>query len=386
MPTGSHRFGCGEIATGFKPSGYPPGFFNHPRIVPKPGGGGGSTGGGGGSSGNKFECYTETFTCESRYPNAGFVGTIVEPFCREAPGGCIVNGETCFNSSTECASELAVAVENSPCPRIDTCQAPASEYWACVETQEVCPGFHYQAGPYRYTRVCQQVAAGAGQYNSQAACIAGNCVDEDNCPDPEEELPADITPGTTGTSVVRFSCVTGDTVFCNYPCGTTAGGSCFEPTETHSKTCVQCTNCIETLANGVSVVTCDAPPAGGGPCEHLAGTNCGGGCDPEPPCPTMEQKKYCNNSSTTDCHTIWASVDPGYFPHPCGTTGTCFQTDRVCEDCISWTTGGQTCNCVDAVGSLVASCQETCISEGPGANCVTEFCPTLQKDPPPPMQ
>ena len=43
----SNRFGCGEIATGFKPAGFPPGFFVSSRVIPTNTGGGGSGTGGG---------------------------------------------------------------------------------------------------------------------------------------------------------------------------------------------------------------------------------------------------------------------------------------------------------------------------------------------------
>tara|TARA_R110002051_G_scaffold145419_2_gene218371 strand:- start:1007 stop:2176 length:1170 start_codon:yes stop_codon:yes gene_type:complete len=383
MPTGPHRFGCGEIATGFKAGGYPPGFFNHPRIVPRPGGGG-STGGNRGGGGGRFECYVEQFSCEFRYPGLNYEGTILEPSCREDPEGS-------FASESDCENAIGGPTGIKECPKVDTCKGKKTG-WECVETKEVCPGYEGQKDPpFKYKRSCQETPN--GKHTTEAECEKSigpgtggpgiYCSNEDKCPDPPVGTPT-VGP-TTGRSIVRFSCVTGPKQTCIYPngCGVTGTTACFNPKERYDRTCTQCKNCVETNSGAV---TCDIPK-GGGPCIHLMGAGCGAGCGDDDPCPQLTNKKHCTTTSRTDCWDIYQEQgvgDVSRYPEQCQSSkSACEQTERECDDAVSWTTGGNTCCCVPSRKTMVkGGCKTYCTSQGAGANCVTKLCPPLVGDPP----
>jgi len=116
MPSGPHKFGCGEIATGFKSGGFPPGWFKHNKIVPRPPGGGKRRPPPPPGPDEQWECFSVITPCPP--PLEGWIS---EPKCRKSVGGCAVDGEKCFKNKSACEAQIATYGSESPCPRYFDC-------------------------------------------------------------------------------------------------------------------------------------------------------------------------------------------------------------------------------------------------------------------------
>ena len=307
MPSGPRRFGCGEIATGFKPGGFPPGFFNPSRIIPRPGGPNNPGGGNGGGPGpGPWKCVETPDSCANRHGPGSVCGRAVTPLdpcitttkCEEqAPGSCTPGpgGDPhCYESEQDC--EDARAQNMTGCKEVDDCGPPSDEYH-CVEHATPCTG---PAGGYQYRRYCQQCtsnntpglpACDGTIYANIGSCQPG-CKDE-ACP------PIQTSIGTpfTGTP---YSCVEDPSVTtpCNLPGGTGSPGY-----STKGVKCLPC-NCVMTSAgrvctpNGVAVggtPTCPWPVVS-------PATTCTShpACRPEE-CPPVITKYVCYEKSRELC-------------------------------------------------------------------------------------
>ena len=386
MPTGPHRFGCGEIATGFKTGGFPPGYFNPPRVVPRPPGNG-TPGGPRGPGPDPWGGYIEPSICPT-----GQTGQLQYAFCREAP--CDLGEENCYPTEGECEAAIAGPAGSPGCPKIDTCEDPPMK-WECLETEIPCPGFG-PGPPFKYTRTCDQTLNGTHLNKQDCENSIGPgtggpgiyCEDEDDCPEP----PTYSKP-TTGGSVVRFACITHPLQHCNYPCAPTLGPgapvpACFTPTERYNRECYQCTNCVNTIVNNAFVVVCDpitaftAPGTVIGECVWPTAQACATAdppCGNDPPCPPLTTAQTCRTTSETDCHTIWAGnmVPVEQYPLACVSPGVCFQTERECDICTCWNTAGTDCCCNETMDVMIPGPCGECSSGGSSPNCVSEDCPDL---------
>ena len=370
MPTGPHRFGCGEIATGFKTGGFPPCFFCHPRVVPKPPGPPIPPNGGPGGP-DPWECYTEPGQCPTNQN-----GTVVDVFCRQAT--CDPADEGCYATEAECENDIGLNGTNHPggpagCERIYDCE---EDPWTCVQNYENCPP---PDTGLIWTRSCQQVPVGTPfvtLFDTEALCqgavVAGSnvgCADENLC--------GIVTPTT------RWRCVVGTQEFCTYPpaCASTGGNTCFDQDSSTPRNCVECNNCVETVTGGpfpTTTVTCDEDPAVGPPvCVHLNAADCGlnAPCVSDPPCPVQTTGYYCLTTLENMC--AGPQGEPISSPTHCAKTPFCWEREQQCNDCTCWTVdpGGaneQECCCDPNLGSgvTVGTCGECTTT-----SCDDETCP-----------
>ena len=270
MPTGPRRFGCGEIATGFKSGGFPPGFFNYPRIVPRPPGDPGTPGGGNGGGppcpGCPWKCIQTIDTCanlyganyECRRPVTPLEPCVAKVKCEEQPAGtCLPNGVDCFNTEAECKQIIG----NTGCRNIDDCVKKSSQLeYHCYEHQYPCT----QTSPvvYGYTRRCERCSSSnvpgvpstlpdcnGTIYNSEAAC-------QSSCQ--HQECPPIIPVSTTPITGLPYSCVedTSNPKLCRMP-GPGSNGITVEIKG------VKCTPCNCLIQNGVRVCTPNGVPVAG---------------------------------------------------------------------------------------------------------------------------
>jgi hypothetical protein len=337
MPNHPHRFGCGEIATGFKSGGLPPGFFGFGRIIPKGGGSGRHPGGscvgcGGGGNGNPWVCEEERFYCSDRYPNGekecppahgGPAGDCIRTSkCVEVTkGSCEPGIGNCYADKDAC-DKVRAKKDEEGCKTFDHCvKGGGNKRYGCVVTPSRCTG---PGGGTYYKKDC--VENPTGPYETLVDCEL-ECKDID-CP---VVGGGPVTGGTAppGLGADTWSCVeTGDTIPCNLPGGT---GSNITVAK------VKCLPCKCTKKEGPDPAgyTCVPDGTPGGSDTKQCWTSIKGQCDfncKPKECPRIynkydcyeESRELCNIPPATaeykiirQCQPCQCFIDPGTLSEKC---------------------------------------------------------------------
>tara|TARA_R110000824_G_scaffold149216_2_gene319319 strand:- start:665 stop:1828 length:1164 start_codon:yes stop_codon:yes gene_type:complete len=329
MPTGPHRFGCGEIATGFKGSGFPPGFFNPRRVIPGGGKGrnpGGGNGGGGGD--NPYKCVKKGDTCEKVYgntkrcPKQGRHPCIQTVKCEEQAKGTCEPGVDpgCYASKKECDADIGVVTE---CKEYDDCQPFQDERWYCATQEIPCTGKDVLPNSYQYKRKCVKCSVKGKTcgthptHKTEAECK--KVCKSIGCPV--------FTQGPPMTGL-PYSCVeTNDTIPCDVP-GTTGGGFSVKKVK-----CLPC-NCI--IKAGKRFCRPAGPPAGNNPnpCPpNSTKVSCDADCKPKD-CPEKYTKHTCYEYDRELCN-LKEGKDPLKFKviNKCQSCSCFFNPNTSSEEC-----------------------------------------------------
>lgn len=333
MPTGPHKFGCGEIATGFKPSGFPPGFFNPRRVCPGGGKGnnpGGGNGGGGGD--NPYKCVKEDDTCGNvhgntkRCPPGARFPCIQRVKCEvQAVGSCNPTGPNkdpdCFASKKEC--EDAKLAQVTECLEYDDCRPFQDERWYCATQVIPCTGKDTFGSQYK--RKCVECSVKGNTcgthptHKTEAEC-------KKVCKSVGCAVKTQMGPMTGSTP---YSCVeTNDTIPCDVP-GTTGGGFSVKKVK-----CLPC-NCIINSKN-IRVCTPAGPPAGNNPnpCPpNSTKVSCDADCKPKD-CPEKYTKGTCYEHDRELCN-LKEGKDPLKFKviNRCQSCSCFFNPNTSSEEC-----------------------------------------------------
>ena len=263
------KFGCGEIATGFKPAGLPPGFFVPPKTGPA-------------------SCTTG---CGGGVWTGGLGGAIETPGVSQPP---------------------------TPDP-ID----PSKGYWACVTKQEQCPKGKIGPGTtgippnYYLKKECAfidprsggVIGAGTKKWGSKTECISSEVCISEKCvlpPTTQPGGPASTGPAGAGgpsTGVPKeYACV--QTM--EPQCGTGLLDFIFPREEK-----CECRRCPCTWKAGKGW-TCKPPVGTGKPCTGTTSvtgcqkdSECGGSCKGKP-CPPSTRYK-CVTAMRVPC---WGLGEP----------------------------------------------------------------------------
>jgi len=348
MPQGSRKFGCGELATGFRPAGLPPSFYVPNRVIPT-GGGGGTNPGTGTEPETEWECkttYTGCPTGQTCDPEIYPQGCIAKSVCIEIPKGTCSQGKTCWPTEPECRATIGT----TGCPEYDACETPPQPTWKCIETKISCAEEGWP-DDYRYERKCVQCGPGENcAYISQAECLQG-CV---SIPCPGDRPPSLDTGDVplTGGIKAHSACVEEDKEECLLPGSTTS-------TQIYSqkRTCEPCTNCRRRPFPNQHIIDCD-PPAGTtvGPC--VPSTTCGQWCTSDV-CPTTYNKARCRTLSVTTCPEPYAEQ---------------VEIIETCDPCECYWHGEEKCFANTGGGFNISD-------DCPLTKCVTSFgypaCPSI---------
>ena len=322
---GAHRFGCGEIATGFRPAGLPPGFFVPTRVVP--GGSGGPPGGNEPPGGldPEWDCIEVIKRCP--VPRHGWAQlesekTYIERECRELP-----SGQPGFATKDEC--------ERSPCVT-DKCRYVP--WWTLPPGQQQQPP--PSVGPITPGGVGPKTGQGGGPLTGKPTmytCVqkkAKNCVGESSVDEVCECEKCDCVWRTkTNERAAGWEC---DPKANSIPCSESglATGVCLFPVSTSNPEACDTTTCVGAK------------------------------------CPLPEPKYKCVEKNRKLCEDV-IGAGPGGDPGG-GTgegfvgTGAIYSIDRECQPCNNPPEKAEAPYCIFMEG---------CVQSGGISTCVNQDCP-----------